>query len=370
MTTAYTIALQAIKQVIDTMPGVATDGGKNYLKDAINLTQQNQYWDKGTVWIQSGTHSGKALKITGHANGKIYFNPLSSVLCTQQIITLTVLGSVTGDGNATVTVTAANLPNSVKTLSVAVLNLDSASAVATKIRTALGADTDINNFFTIGGSGADITLTTKIAAGNDTTMSLTSANGTCTGLTSASSTITTAGVAGPRYTLVRGAYPWEQILHAMMSALDETYVEADDGTLEGDGETLEFTLPAGVSNIKRVEYERDGYEDRLKCTHWHEVGGKLRFDYGHAPYDGDTIHIIYRTPHDEITAYSTEINDEINPEWLALATTRELLFWGAAIYKDDPEYMIEERMNKILAALKGKHPRREGVDVLIRTAGG
>lgn len=370
MTTAYIISLQAIKQVIDIMPGVATDGSTTYLKDSINLVQDTQYWDKGTVFIQSGAHIGKALKITGHVGGKINFTPLISALCAQQVVTLTVLGSVTGDGNATVTVTAANMPNSVKTLSVAVLNLDSASAVAAKIRTALAADTDINNFFTIGGSGADITLTTKTAAGNDSTMSLTSANGTCAGLTSASSTITTTGVAGPRYTVVRGAYPWEQILSAMMSALDETHVEEDDGTLVGDGETLEFTLPDGVSNIKRVEYEREGYQHRLKCTHWKEVGGKLRFDFGHAPYDGDTIHIIYRIPHPDITTYSTEINDEINPEWLALATARELLFWGAGIYKKDSEYMIEERMNKVLEALKGKHARREGVELIIRTAGG
>lgn len=371
MTTAYDISLQAIKQVIDTMPGAATDGGKNYLKDIHNLTQQNQYWDKGTVWIQSGTHAGKALRVTGHANGKIVFNPLASVLCAQQVITATVAGTVTGDGNAAVVVTAANMPNSPKTLSVAVLNLDNASAVAGKIRTALAADADINNFFTIGGTGADITLTTKVAAGNDTTLNMSIDNGTCTGLTAAPTAAqTTAGVAGPRYTVVRGAYPWEQILGAMMSALDETYVEDDDGTLEGDGETLEFTLPVGVSDIKRVEYVRDGYEDRLKCNHWQEVGGKLRFDYGHAPYDGDAIHVISRITHPEISAYSTAINDEINPDWLALATARELLFWGASIYQKDAAYMIEERLNKVLAALKGRHPRREGADIMIKTAGG
>lgn len=371
MTTAYDISLQAIKQVIDTMPGVATDGAATYMKDSVNLIQDNQWWDKGTVWIQGGTHAGKALKINSYANGKINFNPLASVLCVQQVETATVVGSVTGSGNATVGVTALNMPNSPKTLSVAVLNLDTASQVATKIRTALAADADINNFFTIGGTGAAITLTTKVAAGNDTTMNMSIANGTCTGLTAApTSANTTAGVAGPRYTVAKGAYPWEQILTAMNSALDETYVEADDGTLEGDGGTLEFTLPAGVYNVKRVEYVREGYEDRIKCTHVSEVGGKLRFDYGHAPYDGDEIHIIYRTAHPEISAYSTEISAEINRDWLALTTARELLYWGMGIYAKDTEFMIEERMNKVLGMLKGKQPRVEGPDVILRTAGG
>jgi hypothetical protein len=373
MTTVSEISLQAMKQVIDLMPGQATDGGTNYLKDSENLTQQNQYWDRGTLWIHSGTHAGKALKIKGYANSKVTFNPLTAVPCVQQVITATVLGTVTGSGNAGVIVTAANLPNSPKTLSVAVLNLDSASAVAGKIRTALAANTEINNFFTIGGSGADITLTTKTAAGNDITLNMSIANGTCTGLTAApTSTPTTAGVAGPRYTVARGAYPWEQILSCMNGALDDekAYVESDDDTLEGDGETLEFTLPAGVYNVKRVEYERAGYEDRLKCTHWRERGGKLVFDYGHAPRSGDTIHIITRIQHPDLIAYGDEINAEINRDWLALSTARELLFWGASQYQKNAEYMIEERLNKVLTALKGKQPRIGGPDIRIKSAGG
>lgn len=374
MTTVFDISLQAIKQVTDWMGGVATDGAANYLKDVTLLTQQNQYWDKGIVWIQSGTHSGKVVKVIGHANNKLTFYPLTSVPCVQQVETATVVGTIdpAGAGNATVIVTAAGMVNSPKTLSVAVANNDTASQVATKIRTALNADTDVTNFFTVGGSNADITLTTKIAVANDTTLNMSIANGTCTGLTAApTSANTTAGVAGPRYTVVRKWYPWEQIVACIQSVLDETHVEGEDESLIGDGTTLEFTLPAGVYDIKRVEFERPGVTGyQPPSTHWEERNGKLVFPYGYAPVDDDIIHVFYRKPHDAVSLYSDTIHQDLNRDWLALATARELLYWGAAAYGKDPQFMIEERLNKVLAMLKGKQPRISGPDVMMQTAGG
>lgn len=372
MTTVYDISLQVMKQATDVLEGVATDGSATYLKDVELLIQENQYYDRGTLWIKSGTHAS-VLKVRGHANNKLTFNPLTSVLCVQQVETATVIGTIgaAGVGNATVIVTALNMVGSPKTVSVAVANNDTASQVATKIRTAFAADTDVNNFFTIGGTGADVILTTKIARANDTTLNVSIANGTCTGLTSApTSANTTAGVAGPRYAVARGAYPWEQVLVAIQSALDETHVTGEDETLIGDGETLKFSLPAGVYDVKGVEFERPsvtGYQGI--STHWHEEMGKLRFDYGYAPTDADVIHIIYRKPHDEISAYGDTIHVEINRDWLVLSAARELLFWGAGIYGAKSEYMIEERLNKILNALKGKAARLGGPDVIVQTGG-
>ena len=73
---------------------------------------------------------------------------------------------------------------------------DNASAVATKIRTALGLDADVAAWFTIGGSGADVLLTAKAEAANDATMNVAIDNDTCAGLTAApTSADTRAGVA-------------------------------------------------------------------------------------------------------------------------------------------------------------------------------
>lgn len=371
MTTVYDISLKVAKEVTDVLEGVATQGATTYLKDTNNLTQRNSYFDRGSLWIKSGTHASKVLPITGHLPNKLTFAALASALCVQQVETATVVGSVTGDGNATVIITAANMPNSPKTLSVAVLNLDNAAAVATKIRAAMNADADVTGVFTVGGTGADISLTSIVALANDTTLSISIDNGSCTGLTAApTSTNTTAGVAGPRYAVIRSTYPWSVIVSKIQDALDETYVTGEDYSLVGDGTTLEFTLPTGVKDVKYVEIEDTSIPRRSISTHCRERLGKLRFDYGYAPEDDYVIHVFYKKTHDELTAYSTTISDEIDLEWLRYKAAEQLLWWAHNEYKGNPELGIDERMTKVVNALKGRYPRRDGPDFVIHTAGG
>ena len=375
MTTVFDITLMMMRHVTDVLNGTATDGGTTYLKDTRLLTQANEYYAHGTLWLRSGAHANKALAVDGHVSQKVTFEGLATAICTQQVETATVLGSVTGAGNATVVITAAAMPNSPKTISVAVANLDTAAQVATKIRTALNADTDVKTFFDIGGSNADITLTTKIARANDATMNMSIDNGTCTGLTAApTSTNTTAGVAGPSYALTHGAFPLEQMYGAIQTALDETWVMDHDESLTGDGTTHEFTIPAGVSDIREIWFERPSVPGYLTpSTHFEEnqVTGKLVFEYGYAPVKDDIIHTYFRSQHAAITGYTVEISPEINIRWLILAAARELLFWGRAMYGEKkPTLMIDDRLNKVLAALKGMKPRLGSPDVRVKTAGG
>jgi len=115
-----------------------------------------------------------------------------------QVETTTVVGTITTAGNVTVVVTALGMTNSPKTISVAVALADDASAVATKIRASLSADTNIAGFFTVGGTGAVVTLTAKVTALNDDSLNISVANGTSVGLTSAltSTTATPGGTSG------------------------------------------------------------------------------------------------------------------------------------------------------------------------------
>jgi hypothetical protein len=118
---------------------------------------------------------------------------------TPQVETATVVGTVTavtGGGDATVIVTAAGMTGSPKTIAVTVVAADSASVVGGKIRTALGLDANVTALFTVGGSGALVSLTALTAAANDATLNIDIDNGTCTGLTDApTSTNTTPGIA-------------------------------------------------------------------------------------------------------------------------------------------------------------------------------
>lgn len=113
---------------------------------------------------------------------------------TQQVEAATVIGTITGSGNATVIVTSAYITDSPKTVSVPVTNGDTASVVAGLIRAALAIDEDVAAIFLVGGSGADVSLTKHVAAANDSTLNISIDNGTCAGLTAApTSTNTTAG---------------------------------------------------------------------------------------------------------------------------------------------------------------------------------
>jgi len=113
---------------------------------------------------------------------------------TNQIETATIVGTVTGDGNATVILTAAGMTGSPISKSVALLLNDTPTQSAAKIVTALIADANITTLFNIVSSSADIIITRLVPAANDGTLNLSYANDTCTGLTDdATSTDTTAG---------------------------------------------------------------------------------------------------------------------------------------------------------------------------------
>jgi hypothetical protein len=114
----------------------------------------------------------------------------------QQVETATVVGTVTGTGNASVVVTCTGMTGSPKTISVAVLENDTAAQVAGKIRTALAADAAVAALFNVSGESAAVVLTRKVPAANIANLNMSIDNGTCTGLTTAgTSADTTAGVA-------------------------------------------------------------------------------------------------------------------------------------------------------------------------------
>jgi hypothetical protein len=141
------------------------------------------------ITMTSGSQSGTTNVDTPHyANSTISFSH-----GLRQVETATVVATITQAGNATFTVTAANSVNLAagKAIAVAVALNDTATLVAGKARTVLGADADVSAFFTVGGTGATVVLTVKTAAANDTTMNCASINGTCIGITAAANSANT-----------------------------------------------------------------------------------------------------------------------------------------------------------------------------------
>ena len=114
---------------------------------------------------------------------------------TQQIETLTVVGAITQSGNALVTITSSPMGSvSPKPVLVAVTIGDDASAVAAAARFALAFDADVSAPYLVSGAGANIALTRRINAANDSALNIAIDNATCTGLTPVpTSTHTLAG---------------------------------------------------------------------------------------------------------------------------------------------------------------------------------
>lgn len=181
---------------------------------------------------------------------------------TAQIETATAAGTITGNGDATVIVTAAGVTGSPITVPVAVLNTDTASAWATKVRTALGLNAAITALYTVGGSTTSITLTRTIPAANDATLNISLDNGTCTGITTAlTSANTTAGVAPtsiviPLSAITNLAATEADVLtgdiRSIMSKLLATIFTAREALITANKPTT-FTLAKSVTSTK-IEY--------------------------------------------------------------------------------------------------------------------
>jgi len=178
-----------------------------------------------------------------------------TVAGTNQVETATIVAAAgaTTAGNLNVTVTSALVTGSPLIVPVALLLTDDTAAkVATKVRAALTATATITAHYTVGGTGADYSLTAIEKAANDSTLNLAHANGTSAGITTATtSTNTTAGVGTSRAFKFTGvtwdatdyegrALPTMTKVHSILIRSDSTTgtVEIADGT-----NTNIFTAP-------------------------------------------------------------------------------------------------------------------------------
>lgn len=167
-----------------------------------------------------------------------------------QVETATAAGTVTTAGNALVTVTS-KLYAAPVAVDVPVELNDDAAAIALAIRTALAADPDISEHFTVGGETDAVILTAKIAAANDSTLNIAIDDGTGEGAsegvtTAATSANTTAGVAPDKVSVGVGkkfGIPYKL-------AADELVIvklfdnSADSGAVTADATDLEKNVIA------------------------------------------------------------------------------------------------------------------------------
>lgn len=241
-----------VTRVLSITGGIAGQTGN------VVITYKNDWAEQKTATVAlNGTATVEALVAAKDVVSIAL--PVETHTATPQVETAVAVGTVTGDGNATVTVTAAGMTNSPKAISVAVLNGDTASVWAGKVRTVLGADADVTARFAVSGTGANIVLTRLVPAADDGTLNIAYTNDTCTGITpDATSNNTTAGVA---YDTVAVGYvnkfglPY--IVHNVACLLLKLFDGSTDaGTLAVDADEVEkniFTIAGTPDGAKLLD---------------------------------------------------------------------------------------------------------------------
>ena len=124
-----------------------------------------------------------------------------------QVETTPIVGTITGDGNATFTITGAGITGSPVAISVPVLNGDTPTVVAAKAAVMINANAAVSALYIASSSVANFLLTAIKSAATDATLNIAYTNGTCTGLTpDATSDDTTGGTLGDYRGVDAGAF--------------------------------------------------------------------------------------------------------------------------------------------------------------------
>jgi hypothetical protein len=100
---------------------------------------------------------------------------------------------------------------------------------------------------------------------------------------------------------------------------DIGFVTQVNETLTVVNNQTEYTLPAGVSNVVRVQVASSSSADYDYETqfNWHEINGKLYLPDSLKYTAGGKIRIYYNAPHSEVTTDASTISDAIPMPMLA-----------------------------------------------------
>jgi hypothetical protein len=175
----------------------------------------------------------------------------------------------------------------------------------------------------------------------------------------------------PSYAVASKRFPLDELKKCVNRSLqlENVKVLTSNTTLIGDGSTLEFTLPTGVSNVRKVLIKDTSSPAQVYPSHhWREELGKLIFDTGYPPCDDYTIDLRYRARHAELTVYSSELNAEVDEDWLHYKAVENLMLWALDAYGDSPEKKFARKLQWALEMNKDIRPLRSQIDIVMRTS--
>lgn len=146
-------------------------------------------------------------------------------------------------------------------------------------------------------------------------------------------TQTAAPGSGSRYALLDRDYPRDVLRNAVNAAL-QTIGGVPDiytlGTFVTVANQEDYTLPAGVYNVKKVEIATSTTSPYYYAPHyhWREIDGVIKFDTNRAPTSaGYLIRLTYVVPPAELTTDAGTISDYIHPDLLKWTAAVHALMW-------------------------------------------
>lgn len=165
-------------------------------------------------------------------------------------------------------------------------------------------------------------------------------------------TMTLLNAAGNLYAAAPNDYPY-WLLAQKINETHRKLMEISENTaLTTVSEQQEYTLPAGVYNVKRVEVAQFGSAPYYWQRHhnWVERNGKLVFDDGCAPIlDGYGIRLLYSVPPADLTDASA-ISDTIILDRLIWNAAVECLRWKLGLIRSDDKEKQRQYQDALVMA--------------------
>jgi hypothetical protein len=146
--------------------------------------------------------------------------------------------------------------------------------------------------------------------------------------------------AGDPYAVADNDIPLDVLVASINTAIRSMTIPAEDITLLTVASQEEYTIPANVGEIYKVEIAANttspyGFVEHFR---WNQVGGKLRFAKSHKPATTDyVIRLTHRRVHTDITAEATAIPNDINLDYLHWSAVQIAAKYGARVHGTDPK---------------------------------
>ena len=205
----------------------------------------------------------------------------ATVLGILQQESITCTGAPSSDGNITLTLTAAGMGSSPKAVVVPLVALThtTVTLVGDAIRAAMNADADVSAFFDVSGTAGTLTITSKVAIADDATMAFVFADTDTTGTTFGASTDTTAGEAASTAAeiaeIVKDALNADGVIGAMFTATrsGDDVILTDD-TAGVNDTTMKLGVATGTATGLTASPTSVNTTAGYAAGDWDQIGGQ------------------------------------------------------------------------------------------------